>query len=209
LAAADVGDRPSIERALASLERELGPIDILVNNAGIGAYGKVADTDVEVFEQMIRVNYLGTVYPTKAVLPGMAERRRGHIVNVASVAGRFGVPLEAAYSASKFAVVGFTEALAFEVAPLGIGVSMVNPGPVDTEFFETRGHPYSQPWPKPVPAERVAEAVLAAVERDRREQVIPSLLRSGLVVKEIAPPFYRMGTARNFARQMGPDQGER
>ena len=201
VATADVSDRRSVEAALAQLVQELGPVDILVNNAGIGAYGKVADTDVDVFERLMQVNYFGTVYATKAVLAPMIDRRRGHIVNVASVAGRFGVPLEAAYSASKFAVVGLTEGMAVELEPLGIGVSMVNPGPVDTEFFATRGHPYAQSWPKPVPAERVADAVIVAVERNRREQVIPRALRSGLVVKEVVPPFYRSGTARNFARQ--------
>jgi len=204
VATADVADRGSIETALAQLASALGPVDILVNNAGIGVYGKVVDTPVEEFERVMRVNYFGTLYPTKTVLPGMIERRRGHIVNVASIAGRFGVPMEAAYSASKFAVVGLTEGLATEVAPFGVGVSMVNPGPVDTEFFETRGHPYAQSWPKPVPAERVAAAVVAAVERNRREQVIPRALRSGLIVKELAPPFYRRGTARSFSGQLRP-----
>ncbi|TMK87647.1 MAG: SDR family NAD(P)-dependent oxidoreductase, partial [Actinobacteria bacterium] len=96
---------------------------------------------------------------TKAVLPSMLERRRGHVVNLASIAGRIGAPMEAAYSASKFAMVGFTEALAFEVGPLGIGVSMVNPGPVETDFFDTRGHAYEGSYPKPVTATSASSPV--------------------------------------------------
>ena len=138
---ADVARRDDIERAIGEIERALGPVDILVNNAGIGAYGAFADTDVEEFERIMRVNYLGTIYAMKAVLPGMIARGKGHIVNVASIAGRIGAPFEAAYSASKFAVAGLSEAVAIELGAKGIGVSIVNPGPVDTDFFEARGHP--------------------------------------------------------------------
>jgi 3-oxoacyl-[acyl-carrier protein] reductase len=111
VATADVEDRSAAEGALAQLAAELGPVDILVNNAGIGSYGRVSDLPVEEFERVMRVNYFSAVYCTKAVLPSMLERRHGHIVNVASIAGRIGPPMEAAYAASKFAMVGFTEAL--------------------------------------------------------------------------------------------------
>src|SRR5262245_18799812 len=80
MAVCDVADRVQVESAIGALQRELGPADILVNNAGIGAYGFVVDTDVETIENMMRVNYFGTVYATKAVLPGMIERKSGHIV---------------------------------------------------------------------------------------------------------------------------------
>jgi short-subunit dehydrogenase len=203
VATADVSDRGQVEAALAQLRDELGPVDILVNNAGIGAYGPVTDTPVEQFEHLMAVNYFSAVYATKAVLPSMVERHRGHIVNLASVAGRFGAPLEAAYSASKFAMVGFTEALVFEVEPFGVGVSMVNPGPVDTEFFERRGHAYEGSFPKPVSARRVAEAVIEAVEHNRLERLIPSPMRPALVVRHLFPPLYRKGTARVLARQLG------
>jgi short-subunit dehydrogenase len=202
VATADVADRAATEAALAELTDALGPIDILVNNAGIGAWGRVTDTPVEEFERLVRVNYFSAVYATKAVLPSMIERRRGHIVNLASIAGRIGAPLEAAYSGSKFAMVGFTEALAFEVRPLGIGVSMVNPGPVETEFFKTRGHAYEGSYPKPVSALRVAEAVIEVVEHDGLERIIPRSLRPAVVVRHMLPPLYRRGTARVLSRQL-------
>src|SRR5207253_10368332 len=118
------------------------------------------------------------------------------------VAGRFGAPLEAAYSASKFAMVGFTEALALEVGPKGVGVSMVNPGPVDTEFFERRGHPYARRRPKPVSAERVARAVIDVVEHNRLERIIPTSLRPALVFKDMVPPLYRFGASKAIADQV-------
>jgi len=202
VAVADVADRHAAELAVARLAAELGPIDILVNNAGIGSYGRVSDIPVEEFERVMRVNYFSAVYVTKAVLPSMLERRRGHIVNVASIAGRIGAPMEAAYSASKFAMVGFTEALAFEVGPVGIGVSMVNPGPVQTEFFATRGHAYEGSFPKPVSAERVAGAVIEVVEHGGLERVIPASLRPAVAVRHLLPPLYRRGTARVLSRQL-------
>jgi short-subunit dehydrogenase len=205
VATADVADRQATEEALAQLARELGPVDILVNNAGIGAWGRVVDTPVEEFERLIRVNYFSAVYATKAVLPSMLERRRGHIVNLASIAGRIGAPLEAAYSGSKFAMVGFTEALAFEVGPHGIGVSMVNPGPVETEFFDTRGHAYEGTYPKPVSAGRVAHSVIEVVEHNGLERIIPRSLRPAVVVRHMLPPLYRRGTARVLAGQLGVD----
>jgi short-subunit dehydrogenase len=202
VATADVADRTETEKALAAVEQALGPIDILVNNAGIGAYGAFADEDVETFERLMRVNYLGTIYPMKAVLPGMLTRGRGHIVNIASIAGRIGAPFEAAYSATKFAVAGLSEAIAIELGGRGIGVSVVNPGPVDTEFFEARGHPYRRKTPKPVSAERVANDVIAAVEKNKLETYVPRWLGSAVVSRVLLPPLYRSGTARAFREEL-------
>lgn len=202
VAEADVSVRSEVEAALASLRRQLGAIDVLVNNAGIGLYGAVAQLDPDDAERLVHVNYLGTVYPTLAVLPEMIERRRGAIVNVGSIAGRIGAPFEAAYSASKFAVVGFTEALALEVAPLGVRVSMVNPGPVDTGFFAARGHPYARRAPRPIPPDRVAAAVLAAVERPRLERTLPRSLRLATLVRLAAPRFYQVATTWVFRSEL-------
>ncbi len=200
---ADVGRRDDIERALGEIESALGPIDILVNNAGIGAYASFADEDVETFERLMRINYLGTIYAMKAVLPGMIERKRGHIVNVASIAGRIGAPFEAAYSATKFAVAGLSEAVAIELSTAGVGVSVVNPGPVDTEFFEARGHPYARSTPKPVTAERVAGDVIAAVEKNKLETYVPRWLGTAVISRVMIPPLYRAGTTRAFKQELG------
>jgi short-subunit dehydrogenase len=202
VATADITDRADVDQAIASLVNELGAVDILVNNAGAGGYASFLQTDVEVFERLMRLNFFGTVYVTKAVLPSMVERGRGHIVNISSIAGRIGTPFESAYSASKFAVTALTEALDVEVRPLGIGVSMVNPGPVQTDFFDTRGVPYARKSPKPVPPERVAKAVIAAVDKDRLEQMVPGMLQGAVVTRHLLPPLFRWGTARAFRNEV-------
>nr|MBA3655311.1 SDR family NAD(P)-dependent oxidoreductase [Actinomycetota bacterium] len=202
VAVADVGDRGQVDGAIAKLEAEMGPIDILVANAGVGAYGPFADIDVDEIERLMRINYLGTAYAIRAVLPGMIERGRGHIVIVGSIAGRIGAPFEAAYSATKFAQVGLAEAISFEAEPHGVGVSLVNPGIVETDFFAARGTPPPPPPPKPVSAERVADAVIRAVEQNRFEQVVPRWLRQAVVLRHNIPPLLRWGTRRRFAAQL-------
>jgi short-subunit dehydrogenase len=197
---ADVADRSQVVRAVDELEAQLGPCDVLVNNAGIGAYCSVLEEDADTYETLMRVNYLGTVHATRAVLPGMAARRRGHIVNVASIAGLVGAPFEAAYSASKFAVVGFTEALGAEVRGLGIRVSLVNPGPVDTQFTEARGVPFQRKYPRPLRPQRIGAAVLEAIEHDRFETTLPRWLRVGAVTRAVVPGLYFKGVVRDSAK---------
>jgi len=201
-AAADVGDREQVISAIRALEGELGPTDVLVANAGIGAYGPFADIPVEEVERLVRINLLGTVYPLKAVLPGMIERGRGHLVVVSSVAGRFGSPFEAAYAATKFAQTGMAEAMAVELEGRGVGVSIVNPGVVDTDFFEARGHAYDRPFPRPIPADRVAEAVVRAVESGQREVFVPRWFKYALAVRHLSPAVYARGTRRSFKDQL-------
>lgn len=202
VAPADIAVRAEVDDAVKRVEAELGPIDILVANAGIGAYGAFADIDVDEVEHLVQVNLLGTVYPIKAVLPGMLERGRGHIVVVSSVAGRFGSPLEAAYAATKFAQIGLAEALSVEVAGKGIGVSIVNPGVVDTDFFAARGHLYERPFPKPIPADRVAAGVIGAVEKNKAEVFVPGPFRYAVAIRHLAPRLYRWGTRRSFKDEL-------
>jgi short-subunit dehydrogenase len=201
-AVADIGERQQLAEAVASLERELGPTDVLVANAGIGGYGPFVDIDLDEAERLVRVNLLGTMYSIKAVLPGMVARGRGHVVVVASVAGRFGSPLEAAYAATKFGQIGLAEAIAVEVADRGVQVSVVNPGVVATEFFERRGHAYDRTFPKPISADEVAATVIRAVERGSAELFVPGWFRAAVAVRHLAPRFYRWGTRRSFRQEL-------
>ncbi|MHB1504018.1 MAG: SDR family NAD(P)-dependent oxidoreductase [Acidimicrobiales bacterium] len=210
VASADVSVRAEVEAAVDSLRDRLGPISVLVNNAGVGLYGPVARLDPDEAECLMRVNYLGTVYSTLAVLPGMLGCRCGSIINVASIAGRIGTPLEAAYSASKFAVVGFTEALMLEAAPFGVKVSVIDPGPVDTGFFAARGHPYQRRYPRPVPPEQVAAAVIAALEHPRVETTVPVALRFAVRLRHLMPRVFLSATRRAFRTELaglGADRG--
>ena len=209
VAVADVADADALTNAIASLEAELGPTDVLVANAGIGAYGAFADIDGETIERVVRVNVLGTMHAVRAVVPGMISRRRGHIVTIGSISGRIGSPFEAVYSATKFAGVGFTEALAVEVEPYGIGVSLVNPGPVSTHFGEARGHPYDRDRPKPVPAGQVAAAVIKAVEGGKHEQYVPGWFRQAVVARHLIPPLFRAGTKQSFKAELANDRATR
>jgi len=201
-ALADVGDRAQLDAAVAALERDLGPTDILVANVGIGAYGPFADAAIDDIERLVQVNLLGTVYAVKAVLPGMQARRRGHLVIVSSVAGRFGAPFEAAYSATKFAQVGLAEALSVELSGSGVGVSVIDPAVVDTAFFAARGHAYERPFPRPMPAERVADAVIRAVERGRLETFVPRAFGAAVAVRHLVPRLYAWGTRAAFRSEL-------
>lgn len=206
-ATADVADDASVRAAIDTLAAALGPIDVLVNNAGLGAYKPFLDEDPEVFEHLMRVNYFGTVIATRAVTRGMVERGHGHIVNVASVAGRLGAPFESAYSGSKFAVAGFSEALAAELAPLGVHVSLVNPGPVRTHFTAARGVDFQRRFPRPMRPTRVARAVVRAIEKHRFEQTLPRWLGIGIVTRAMSPRLYHRGlirTARHEALARAP-----
>ena len=206
---ADVADRAATIDAIAHVEAALGPVDVLVANAGIGAYGPLVDMSYEEIELVVGVNVLGTMYAIRAVLPGMIARRRGHIVTIGSIAGRIGSPFEAVYSASKFAGVGLTEAFAVEVAPYGVEVSLVNPGVVATEFGAARGHPYDRDRPKPISADAVADAVVAAIERGSAETYVPRWFRPATVVRHLVPPLFRWGTARSFRDELRADKTKR
>ena len=209
VASADVTSADELAAAVRTVENALGPIDILVNNAGIGLYGAFLDADVEDIERVMQTNYLGAVRLLKAVLPGMVERRRGHLVTVGSISGRIGSPFEAAYSASKFAVTGLSESLSVEVAPFGIGVSLVNPGPVDTTFFASRGHLYERKHPKQVPAARVARQVIRVVEKNRAEAFVSPLLRQAVVFKTLVPPLFQVGTRGAFKEELKDERAKR
>src|SRR5207247_6377619 len=150
-----------------------GSVDLLVNDAGYGRHVLFKDHDAADIERMMRTNYLGVVWATKAVLPAMRARRRGWIVNISSVAGKLGQPDEAAYSASKFAVTGLSEGLSYELAPLGIHVMTVYPALVRTEMFTPevmarmpRGAGAHVPGAARVLAARAAGARAGAVRGD-------------------------------------------
>jgi len=118
----------------AAVVEGAGPVDVLVNNAGIGWIGSVVDMPVEQVEKLFSINVVALIDLTRLVLPGMLDRRRGHIVNVASVASWVSIPPLTVYSATKFAVQGFSDGLRREVAGRGVKVTTINPGPVATRF---------------------------------------------------------------------------
>lgn len=134
--ALDVTDDDSMVAAVAQVMAEQGRIDVLVNNAGYGAYGAVEDVPMAEARRQVEVNLLGLARMVQLVTPHLRARGSGRIVNVSSVGGRFGEPLGAWYHATKFAVEGFSDSLRLELAPHGIQVVVIQPGPIATEWGE-------------------------------------------------------------------------
>jgi NAD(P)-dependent dehydrogenase (short-subunit alcohol dehydrogenase family) len=130
----DVQDTASIAAAVTAGLARFGRIDALLNNAGYGAYGPLEATPLETLRRQFDVNVLGVLATTKALLPHFRAQRAGTIVNVSSMGGRITFPLGTAYHGSKFAVEGLSEALHFELGPLGVRVKIIEPGAIKTDF---------------------------------------------------------------------------
>ncbi len=170
--ATDVTKRSDCEALIATA----GDVDILVNNAGFAVFDKIEDAAPADLEAMMATNYLGTVYCTQAVLPQMLARRRGSIVIVASIAGLMGYSGMGGYCATKFALVGFAEALRDEVIGRGVQVALVCPGTTETEFFvkaERGKMPGASKLIPGLPPERVARAIADAARDGRYRRIIP------------------------------------
>lgn len=133
-AAVDVSSMEQVEAAVEALKSKLGSADILLNSAGIATFGKVLEMDPEEWKQIIDTNLMGTYYVTRAVLPQLIEKNGGDIINISSTNGLNGAATSSAYSASKFAVIGFTESLAQEVRRNNIRVSALTPSTVATDM---------------------------------------------------------------------------
>jgi NADP-dependent 3-hydroxy acid dehydrogenase YdfG len=137
----DVRKKDELQRLFEQVTTTVGQVDILVNAAGLGIFGPVVDFSDEDYEIIIETNLRGIFFACRFVLPSMIERKRGHIINIASIAGKVGSANRAVYCASKFGVVGFTESLAEEVRQYGIRASVICPGSTNTRFSssETSG----------------------------------------------------------------------
>jgi len=184
----DVDSRDSCNALIAAA----GRVDVLVNNAGFAVFESIADAQPDDFEAMMRTNYLGAVWCTKEVLPQMLERGDGTIVNVASIAGIMGYARMGSYCATKFALIGFSEALRDEVIGRGLKVAMVCPGTTETEFFvkaERGKMPGASRLIVGVKPERVARAIADAAEDGRYRRIVPLAAAIYMRLKETFPRF--------------------
>ncbi len=188
---ADLSEPGSVDRLAQDAVSAFGRIDVLVNNAGIGWAGPFDQMGPETAAALISVNLAAPVALTRALLPGMLERGRGWIVNVASIAGHVGVRDEAVYSATKAGLISFSEALRWELSGRGVGVTVVSPGVVRTAFFERRGRPYDRSRPRPIPPEPVGEAIAVAIERGRAEVFVPGWVGGVARLRGGAPATFR------------------
>ncbi|CAG7647574.1 SDR family NAD(P)-dependent oxidoreductase [Paenibacillus allorhizosphaerae] len=189
-------DVTSADQVAQTMEKVIaghGRIDILINNAGYGVFEPFVTASLDEFEQMMDVNYMGTVRCTKAVLPHMLKRGSGHIVNIASMAGKIGSAKSSGYSATKHAVLGMTNCLRQELVGTGVHLSAVNPGPIDTPFFDkadpSGNYVKNVKWFMLKP-ERVAAQVLAAIERRIPEVNTPLMAASGVKLYQLFPRLF-------------------
>jgi NAD(P)-dependent dehydrogenase (short-subunit alcohol dehydrogenase family) len=180
----DVTRRASFDAFLTEVETRLGPLDVLINNAGIMPLGSFVDEDDATADRMIDINLRGVILGSKLALARFIPRRRGHLVNVASSAGKSGFPGGATYCATKHAVVGLSEAIRLEVKDLGIGISIVMPIVVNTELgsglAEARGF-------KPVEPEDVANEIVAALQLGRVDVYVPRKVGPVLRSQQVLP----------------------
>lgn len=178
----DVGSDASVKEGFNQILKEFGRVDVLLNNAGYGKFEYLDQMPVSEFAEMMNVNYIGMVRCTKAVLPSMKAARSGRIVNVASMAGKIGTAKSTAYTATKHAVIGFSSALRQEVREYGITVSTINPGPIDTPFFDiadpSGGYVNNVRWMMLKP-ERVVKAMVKAAEKGTMEINLPWIAGAG------------------------------
>ena len=174
----DVADKEQVLRMSKQILDEFKYVDILVNNAGFAIFDDVINTSIEDIEYQINTNFLGAVYCIKAFLPSMIARNKGHIVNVASLAASIAIPNLAAYCASKFALLGFSQALKHELHGTNIGITVVSPITVRTEFFSNDSFKDAKINLKiALDAKTVAKVILKAARSSRVEITVPEYAR--------------------------------
>jgi NAD(P)-dependent dehydrogenase (short-subunit alcohol dehydrogenase family) len=207
----DVTDPASIARAVEEVLRRAGRLDALVSNAGYGQYGAIEDVPAADWRRQFEVNVFGAIEASRAALPPMREARRGTLVFVSSVAGKISIPFAGPYCASKHALEAIADALRLEVAPFGIRVVIVEPGPIETRFDErarseiaglvSRPGPYAAFYGNAVramdtdfqkgklPASSVARVILDAIEssRPKTRYRITSMARLLLPLRKLLP----------------------
>jgi NADP-dependent 3-hydroxy acid dehydrogenase YdfG len=193
--ALNVTDRASVARFIDETEGHLGPLDVFVNNAGIMPLGRFIDEDDASAQRMIAINVNGVLYGMKEALPRFLARNTGHVVNIASAAGKAGFPGGATYCGTKHFVVGVSESVRAELRGTGVEISCVMPGPVNTELMA--GAPSAR-GVKNVNPEDVAAAIVEALELPRFDVYVPKTLGPINAVMAIVPRRGREALARGL-----------
>lgn len=214
----DVTDEKAVSAAVRAVMSRFGRVDILFNNAGITQRARVADAGLPVYRTMMDVNFFGPLMLTKAVLPSMLERKRGHIVCTTSVAGKYGSPMRSGYNAAKHAAHGFFDSLREEVSDSGIDVTLIVPGAVRTNVSinALRGDgsrydkmdPFLEDGMSPADcAKRVVDAIHG---RKREVLIADGVARRNVILKRWSPALLSWTTRRRKAgRTTVPSDGPR
>jgi uncharacterized protein len=197
----DVGDAQAVERMAEAVRARHPAVHLLVNNAGIPGRRSFTTIDPQLLEEVIRVNYLGSVWCARALLPALEAGVPSDIVNIVSVAGTVAFAPSGPYSASKHAQLAFSRSLAAELRPRGIRVHTVNPGFVETEGFPQRGVLASRVMRSLVlDPDDVARHVLGVLDHDRRETFVPRVFRFAMLAQALFPSLVGRLAARSGYR---------
>ena len=183
------------EKVVEAAVDALGGLDLVVSSAGVGWAGAFATMTPDQLDELLDINVR---VPGRLALAALPHLRRGHgrLVLVGSIAGLLGAPDETWYSTTKAAVTGLADGLRIELRPLGVGVTLVSPGVVDTAFFARRNVPYQRRFPHQIPPQQVADAIIVALQEGRDEIIVPSWLHLPVALKAGLPRFYRLLASR-------------
>jgi uncharacterized protein len=193
----DVSDTEKVKEVFTAIFAEFGVVDILVNNAGFGIFREAHAATMDEIKGMFDVNVVGLMACTSMVLPKMRERRFGHIINIASQAGKIATPKSSVYSATKHAVLGYTNSLRMELSDYNVLVTSVNPGPIATNFFniaDEKGTYVKNVQKFMLQPEYVARKVVDSMLTKTREINLPRWMNMGSVIYVLFPRlFERIG----------------
>lgn len=181
----DVANSQSVEQAVREAGEKLGPVNLLVLSAGIYVRGNAQDLRMDSIRRSMDVNFYGSLHVLYSVLSGMLERESGDIAVITSVDGRKAFPLDAAYSASKFALTGFLESMRQDLRGTGVNILNVLPGRVDTPMVAHLDVPAASPK---IPPQRVSNALIAGLRHRRKEVIVPWLSASTLILANTLSP---------------------
>ena len=209
--AGDVTDAAVRNQALQAAQEQLGGLDLLVNNAGVSAHGRFADGGRDILRRIMEVNFFAAVELIREAVPLLREGRTPMVVNVSSILGRRGIPLNAEYCASKFALTGFSEALRAELAGEGIDVLIVSPGTTATELFDSLLEEREKPaWAnsRGVTPEYVARATVKAIRQGKHE-IVPNWQGWGLLLANRIAPRVVDRVMKRLGRRDNTSPGEK
>ncbi|MBH0174491.1 SDR family oxidoreductase [Fictibacillus sp. 23RED33] len=200
----DVSNTDSVEEVFSTILSEHQNIHILVNNAGYGIFEEFVDSPWKNIEGMFSTNVLGLMACTRAVLPHMLQRGNGHIVNIASQAGKISTPKSSVYAATKHAVLGFSNGLRLEVAHKGVDVTTINPGPIATNFFtlaDQSGNYVKNVQKLMLQPSHVSDKIVKAMERPVREINLPWWMNVGSTMYQVMPKLIETLGGKSFRQK--------
>lgn len=198
----DVSNKLDVKKMGNMVLDKFGYVDILINNAGIGIFGKVETTSIEEMEKVNFTNYFGVIYCIKVFLENMIKRNSGHIINIASLAASFGIPGMAAYCGSKFAVLGFSESLYYELKKSNIHISVISPIGVRTNFFNNPYFNNRIPMNYVLEPHDVSKAVLNSLISKKFQIFVPSISGISIPLKHCFSPLLKFYMEKQFQKKI-------